>query len=77
MWAFRDRGQSAPLFDASPVRQFVGGGLAALAFVAGGYALAQRWTDDPAPAHPAVTRCAEDDPCWDCATMGNRICGPR
>lgn len=20
--------------------------------------------------------CAEDDPCWDCATMGNRLCGP-
>lgn len=20
--------------------------------------------------------CAEDDPCWDCSTMGNRICGP-
>lgn len=21
--------------------------------------------------------CAEDDPCWDCETMGNLICGPR
>lgn len=20
--------------------------------------------------------CAEDEPCWDCETMGNRICGP-
>jgi hypothetical protein len=20
--------------------------------------------------------CAEDDPCWDCATMGNLTCGP-
>lgn len=19
--------------------------------------------------------CAEDDPCWDCHTMGNQICG--
>ena len=19
--------------------------------------------------------CAEDDPCWDCHTMGNRVCG--
>lgn len=19
--------------------------------------------------------CAEDDPCWDCSTMGNRVCG--
>ena len=23
---------------------------------------------------PAV--CQEDEPCWDCETMGNRICGP-
>lgn len=21
-------------------------------------------------------RCWEDEPCWDCHTMGNRICGP-
>lgn len=32
---------------------------------------------DPAPprfdALPAIT---EDDPRWDCATMGNRVCGP-
>lgn len=20
--------------------------------------------------------CEEDEPCWDCLTMGNRICGP-
>ena len=20
--------------------------------------------------------CQEDEPCWDCETMGNRICGP-
>ena len=20
--------------------------------------------------------CQEDDPCWDCSTMGNGICGP-
>lgn len=24
----------------------------------------------------APTRCAEDDPCWNCHTMGNLICGP-
>ena len=23
-----------------------------------------------------VTRCEEDMPCWDCSTMGNRVCGP-
>lgn len=22
-----------------------------------------------------VGRCEEDQPCWDCATMGNRLCG--
>lgn len=21
------------------------------------------------------TFCAEDDPCWDCETMGNHVCG--
>lgn len=26
-----------------------------------------------APAQP--TACLEDEPCWDCSTMGNRICG--
>lgn len=35
--------------------------------------------DQPAPAPPAVTApapCQEDDPCWDCSTMGNHLCGP-
>jgi hypothetical protein len=27
------------------------------------------------PQQPAQ-RCEEDMPCWDCATMGNKICGP-
>lgn len=27
-------------------------------------------------AAPAPVRCEEDQPCWDCATMGNKICGP-
>lgn len=25
---------------------------------------------------PDDVRCEEDMPCWDCTTMGNRICGP-
>lgn len=33
-----------------------------------------------APAGPVTGwedgRCDEDEPCWDCETMGNRICGP-
>lgn len=24
---------------------------------------------------PFHSPCAEDDPCWDCHTMGNQICG--
>jgi hypothetical protein len=31
----------------------------------------------PALGEPAPVDCAEDDPCWDCATMGNLICGPQ
>jgi hypothetical protein len=30
-------------------------------------------TAQPAAASP---RCQEDDPCWDCRAVGNRICGP-
>lgn len=37
-------------------------------------------TTTPAPATvpaPAQTppRCYEDEPCWDCLTMGNKLCG--
>jgi hypothetical protein len=27
-------------------------------------------------AIPSEAPCVEDDPCWDCETMGNLICGP-
>jgi len=27
-------------------------------------------------AVPDLIGCQEDEACWDCATMGNRICGP-
>lgn len=30
-------------------------------------------TAHPSPAHSVIH---EDDPGWDCATMGNKICGP-
>jgi hypothetical protein len=26
--------------------------------------------------HARTTVCEEDQSCWDCHTMGNRICGP-
>lgn len=31
----------------------------------------------PSPAPVATVFIAEDDPRWDCHTMGNRICGPQ
>lgn len=49
--------------------------LTALAFLSGGYSL-------PEPVQPAsepvsqAPVCQEDEPCWDCETMGNRVCGP-
>lgn len=30
----------------------------------------------PGPAREPVAACQEDDPCWDCRTMGNLVCGP-
>jgi hypothetical protein len=30
------------------------------------------WVDKPDDGQ----ECQEDMPCWDCETMGNRICGP-
>ena len=39
--------------------------------------------DEPEPSNPRQPTttvppavCQEDEPCWDCETMGNRICGP-
>lgn len=26
---------------------------------------------------PTPTACVEDMPCWDCNTMGNKVCGPQ
>lgn len=34
------------------------------------------WTSNPpATESAAAVTCQEDEPCWDCETMGNRICG--
>ncbi len=27
-------------------------------------------------AHPGHSACQEDEACWNCTEMGNRICGP-
>lgn len=39
--------------------------------------LIQPLTDSiPVVPFTPAPRCEEDQPCWDCSTMGNRICGP-
>lgn len=30
----------------------------------------------PIPTEPVPADCQEDEPCWDCSTMGNGVCGP-
>lgn len=32
-------------------------------------------TSTPSPTQ-VTTTCQEDQPCWDCETMGNGVCGP-
>ena len=29
----------------------------------------------PSAPSPSLAHCVEDDPCWNCSTMGNHICG--
>ena len=31
---------------------------------------------DPVPEPETRPSCYEDEPCWDCETMGNMVCGP-
>jgi len=33
-------------------------------------------TPTPPTTVPPVVPCEEDEPCWDCETMGNKVCGP-
>ena len=32
---------------------------------------------ETSPATSTSTVCVEDMDCWDCETMGNRLCGPK
>lgn len=50
-------------------------GLTALAFMSGAYSLPEPVPSAPRPA-VGVPVCQEDEPCWDCETMGNMVCGP-
>jgi hypothetical protein len=48
---------------------------AASAALAGGLLACE--PERPEAVSPDVLApCLEDEPCWDCETMGNRICGP-
>jgi len=47
--------------------------LLALSILLGASACPAAPADKPAPTK--TTRCEEDQPCWDCRTMGNKKCG--
>lgn len=48
----------------------------ALAVLAGGLTLgAALPTEGVGPPTPTTQTCMEDQPCWDCESMGNHICG--
>lgn len=50
-----------------------------LVVVAAVVALLLSGCDKPATGTPSpapVASCEEDQPCWDCHTMGNKVCGP-
>lgn len=32
--------------------------------------------EPPSYSPDLLAPCQEDEPCWDCTTMGNRVCGP-
>jgi len=44
--------------------------------IAGAVSLASLSGGVVASCEPEPVACQEDDPCWDCATMGNGLCGP-
>lgn len=41
-----------------------------------GFAVPFAFIQAPTTTTTTVAHCDEDQPCWDCATMGNLICGP-
>ena len=45
------------------------------AFLVGAFIVGQEWKQDRLRSE-YQTECQEDMPCWDCSSMGNRICGP-
>lgn len=61
------------------IRIFVRVHLLLLALVAVGWAAVAHVPDQARRDVGVVQqhRCEEDEPCWDCSTMGNHVCGPR
>jgi hypothetical protein len=47
-----------------------------IALLGGGLGVGRMWASagQHAPATAVKAKCMEDDPCWDCKTMGNRVC---
>lgn len=61
---------SERIIDAALVALVVAATVLALVLAGTLVVLAHDKLSDPAPV------CQEDEACWDCRTMGNRICGP-
>jgi hypothetical protein len=46
------------------------------------FTIGQNWkqdrlnTEDSGTIPPVSITCQEDEPCWDCTSMGNGVCGP-
>jgi hypothetical protein len=50
--------------------------LVSVLFVSPGTGETWFWVPEPGEPNPlGLSVCVEDMPCWDCAAMGNRICG--
>lgn len=37
----------------------------------------KEWSIDTLTLSDPPQTCQEDEPCWDCETMGNKVCGPK
>lgn len=60
--------------------RFVVGALLVLlmwAWLIGAFVVGQNWKADRLESGSAPqVACQEDEPCWNCETMGNGVCGP-
>jgi hypothetical protein len=54
------------------MRKTIAAAMLALALAGCSGTVPSRWVPEP-----TTTVCHEDMACWDCETMGNKICGPK